>query len=108
MSISKVSLGNLNQNVGSRTKPKWTSLANTFLLSVFLLSTLDLLLAYVRGDSLGNYTRSVLVDLTLTVFGLIFCSDLIKKQDQESIICFLAYLLFLWICITLLKLVFLL
>jgi len=106
MSISKLSLYGMNENAESKTTPKRTLLANTFLISVSILSALDLLIGYISGDSLANYTISVLVDITLTVLGLIFCSDIIKTKDQESIICFLAYMVFLWICITVLKLVF--
>lgn len=108
MSISKVNLFGLNENTESGTRSKWITLANTFLISVLLLSALDLLVAFIRSDTISNYTISVLVDLTLTVLGLIFCSDLIVDQDQDSVTCFLAYMIFLWVCITVLKLVFVL
>ncbi|SHI14456.1 hypothetical protein SAMN02746098_02671 [Desulfosporosinus lacus DSM 15449] len=108
MSVSKASLLGFNEKTESRTKSKLTLLANTFLISVSVLSALDLLVAHYSGDSIANYTISVLVDLILTVIGIIFCSDLIANKHEDSIICFLAYMVFLWICTTVLKLVFLL
>ena len=108
MSISKASMFGLNAKTELRTKSKLTLLANTFLTSLSVLSALDLMVAYVRGDSIASYTISVLVDLTLTVLGIIFCSDLIGGEQEDSITCFLAYMIFLWICTTVLKLVFLL
>lgn len=108
MSVSKASLLDFNEKTESRTKSKLTLIANTFLISVSVLSALDLLVAYYSGDSIANYTISVLVDLILTVIGIIFCSDLIANKHEDSIICFLAYMIFLWLCTTVLKLVFLL
>lgn len=108
MAVSKASLVGLNLKTQSRTKAKLVLLANTFLTSVSVLSALDLFVAYFRGDSIVNYTISVLVDLALTVLGLIFCSDLIQDRHKDSFVCFLAYMVFLWVCTTVLKLVFLL
>lgn len=85
---------------------KWTALTNTLLLSIIMLSTLDLLFATLRNDSLSNFTLYVLTDLVLTVIALIFSFDLLAK-GRDSIISFLAYMLFLWICVTILKTVFL-
>ncbi len=108
MSILKMRLSNLNENVEFETRSKWTTHVITFLTTVCILSALDLMLAFIRGDSLSNYTMSIVFDLTLSILGLIACSDLIRNNDQDSIYCFLAYMIFLWICITALKLVFLL
>jgi hypothetical protein len=87
-------------------KSKWTTLANAFLLSIIMLAALDLFLASIREDTLSNFTMYVLTDIILTVIVIIFSSDLIAK-GRESLICFLAYMLFLWVCITILKLMFL-
>ena len=108
MSISKVSLIGLNETSVLGRKSKWPTHFITLLTTVSILSALDLLFALIIGDSLSNYTKSVIVDLTLSVLGLRFCSDLIFDKDQDSITCFLAYMVFLWVCITILKLVFLL
>ena len=103
MSIMKITRAGVNTRL--QLKSKWTTIANTFLLSAILLSALDLFLASIRGDTLSNFIMYVLTDLTLTVITLIFSLDLIAK-GRESVICFLAYMLFLWVCITILKSVF--
>ena len=100
MSIMKISQAGVNNRF--QLKSKWMTLANTFLLSIIMLSTLDLFLASIRGDTLSNFTKYILTDLTLTVIALIFSYDLIA-EGRESVICFLAYMLFLWVCITILK-----
>ena len=105
LSILKIS--HLGVTTNPETRSKWTILANTLLFSVFMLSALDLLVASIRGDSIFNYTMFVLSDLALTVLGLIFTSDLIIAKGRELVTCFLGYMLFLWTCITILKLVFL-
>lgn len=100
MSIMKISqAGVLNR---LQLKSKWMILANTFLLSFIMLSAFDLFLASIRGDTLSNFTRYILTDLTLTVIALIFSHDLLD-EGRESIICFLAYMLFLWVCLIILK-----
>lgn len=109
MSISKVGLYGLSKKADTRgrSKSKWTTTFIALITTVFLLSSLDLLLAFIREDSLFSYTRSIIVDLVLSTLGLILCSDLIVDEDQDSVTCFLAYMVFLWVCITVLKLVFL-
>lgn len=108
MSISKVSMSRLNSEpVTTLKRTKTVILTNTFLTSVLMLSTLDLIVAVIRNDSLSNYTMFVVTNLALTVLGLIISSDLIAENDCESVKCFLAYMLFLWMCITILKLLFL-
>lgn len=103
MSIMKITHAGVNNKL--LLKSKWTRLANTLLLSIIMLSTLDLFLASIRDDTLSNFTMYVLTDLTLTLIALIFSFDLIAK-GRESVTCFLAYMLFLWVCITILKSVF--
>ena len=103
MSIMKINQSAVNDRFPS--KSKWTTLANTLLLSIIMLSALDLFLASIRNDTLSNFTTFVLTDLALTLIALIFSYDLLAK-GRESVICFLAYMLFLWVCITILKSVF--
>ena len=100
MSIMKITQAGVNNRL--QLKSKWTTLSNTLLLSIIMLSSLDLFLASIRGDTLSNFTRYVLTDLSLTVIALIFSFDLIAK-GRESVKCFLAYMLFLWVCITIFK-----
>jgi hypothetical protein len=107
MSISKVSLSGLTSEPVTKLKrSKSITLTNTFLTSVLMLSALDLIVAFFRNDSLSNYIMFVLSDLVLTALGLIVSSDLIPEYDRESVKCFLAYMLFLWVCITVVKLIF--
>ena len=103
MSIMKMTQTGVNNRL--QLMSKWRPLANTFLLSIIMLSTLDLCLASMREDTLSNFTMYILTDLALTVIALIFASDLIAK-GRESVICFLGYMFFLWVCITILKSVF--
>ena len=103
MSIMKITQSGVNNR--QQLKSKWTTLANILLLSIIMLSALDLFLASVRDDSLSNFTMYVLIDLMLTVLALIFSIDLVAK-GKESIVCFLVYMLFLWTCITILKSIF--
>ena len=107
MSISKVGLYGLKENTKIETKSKWVTQFTTLFTTVSILSVLDLLIALIRGDSLSGYTMSVLLDLTLSVLGLVICNDLIVDKDQDSVTCFYAYMAFLWVCITVLRLVFL-
>ena len=116
MSISKVSLsGKLglssltltSEPASSLKSSKLMTLTNTFLTSVLMLSALDLIIAFLRNDSLSNYTMFVISNLGLTALGLMISSDLIAENDRESVKCFLAYMLFLWACITVVKLIFL-
>lgn len=108
MSISRVSLSSLTSEPVTKLKrSKSITLTNTFLTSVFMLSALDLIVAFIRSDSLSNYTMFVIMDLALTALGLIISSDLIAENDRESVKCFLAYMLFLWVCITVVKFMFL-
>ncbi|AFQ44169.1 hypothetical protein [Desulfosporosinus meridiei] len=106
MAVSRVGIGEFGKRSGSRGTQKWSVLANTFLITMSILTALDLMLAYLSGDTLVNYTISVLMDLTISGLGLVFCRDLVTNRDQESRICFLAYMVFLWTCISVLKLVF--
>lgn len=103
MSIMKVTQSGVNNRL--QLKSKWATLANTLLFSIIMLSALDLFLASIRDDSLSRFTMNVLIDLMLTVIALIFSIDLVAK-GKESIVCFLAYMLFLWTCITILKSIF--
>jgi len=103
MSIMKITQAGVNTRL--QLKSKLTTLANTFLLSIIMLSALDLFLASIRDDTLSNFTMYILTDLMLTVITLIFSFDLIAR-GRDSVICFLAYMLFLWVCITILKSVF--
>lgn len=103
MSIMEITQSGVNNRLPL--KSKWTTLSNTLLLSIIMLSSLDLSLASIRNDTLSNFTKYVLTDLTLIVIVLIFSFNLIAK-GREGVKCFLAYILFLWICITILKSVF--
>lgn len=49
----------------------------------------------------------VISNLAITTLGLLISSDLITENDSESVRCFLAYMVFLWACITVVKLIFL-
>ena len=104
MSIMKITQAGVNSQ--QQLKSKWTTLANTLLLSVFMLSALDLFLASIRNDTLSNFTMYVLSDLMLTLIALIFSVDLIAKV-RDFAHSFLAYMMFLWICVSILKIVFL-
>lgn len=86
-------------------KSKSITLANTFLTSVGMLSVLDLIVAFLRSDSISNYAIFVTFNLMMTLLGLFITSDLIKVQDRESVKCFLAYMFFLWVCLTVVKLI---
>lgn len=108
MSISKVCLSGLTSEPETRLRnPKSITLTNTFLTSVLMLSALDLILAFLRNDSLSNYIMFVISNLAFTGTGLVISSDLIAENDRESVKCFLAYMLFLWVCFTVVKLIFL-
>lgn len=108
MSISKISLSGLTSvPVTSLKRSKSVTLTNTFLTSVLSLSALDLIVAFVRNDSLSNYIMFVITNLAITAIGLLISSDLIAENDSESVKCFLAYMVFLWACITVVKLIFL-
>ncbi|KGK89006.1 hypothetical protein DP73_11520 [Desulfosporosinus sp. HMP52] len=106
MAVSRVGLGEFGKRSSLRGTQKWPVLANVFLISMSILASLDLILAYLSGDTLVNYTISVLMDLSISGLGLVFCRDLLTSKDQESRICFLAYMVFLWTCISVLKLIF--
>lgn len=105
MSIMKITQAGVKNR--QQLNSKRTTLANTLLLSIIMLSSLDLFFATLRQDTLSNFTMYVLTDLILTVIALIFSFDLLAK-GRDSVISFLAYMLFLWICVTILKTVFLL
>ncbi|AET68360.1 hypothetical protein Desor_2822 [Desulfosporosinus orientis DSM 765] len=113
MAISKASWDRTAKPNQTRVRTKITSfeqkaaiLLTTFLNSVWIMSVFDLLLAYIRNDSLVHYTMSVLLNLVLTILGLIVCSDLILAKKQDFRTSFLAYMIFLWVCMAVLKLVF--
>lgn len=101
--ISKMSLMGLNDQVNSRKKSNVATYFITYITAVSLLAAFDLILSFVRESSVSAYALSVIFDLTLSALGLTFCSDLIKDKDPDSITCFLAYMIFLWLCITVLK-----
>jgi len=105
MSIMKITQAGVTNR--QKINLKWTIFANTLLLSIIMLSTLDLFFATLRNDSLANFTMYVLTDLMLTLIALIFSLDLLAK-GSDSVKTFLAYMLFLWICVTILKTVILL
>ena len=108
MSISKISLSGLtSEPVTSLKRSKSVTLTNTFFTSVLSLSALDLIVAFIRNDSLSNYIMFVISNLAITTLGLLISSDLIAENDSESVKCFLAYMVFLWACITVVKLIFL-
>ncbi len=104
MSIMKITQAGVKNR--QQINLKWATFANTLLLSIIMLSTLDLFFATLRNDSLANFTMYVFTDLMLTLIAVIFSFDLLAK-GRDSIISFLAYMLFLWICVTILKTVFL-
>lgn len=106
MSISKVSLSGLTKPELRVKRLKSVTLSNTFLTSVLMLSALDLIVSVIRNDSLSTYSMFVILNLVLTALGLVVASDLIVENDRESVKCFLAYMLFLWMCSTILKLLF--
>jgi len=107
MSISKLGLYGLCEKAETRTKSRWATPLIVLITTVSLLSALDLLIALIREDSLAAYTRSILGNLAISVLGCIFCSDLIVEEDRDTVTCFIAYMVFLWICLTVLKIVFL-
>ena len=103
MSILKLSFSEMNSRPKARAN-RMTSL-NVFLITIAVLAALDLVLASLRGDSLAIYSEAMLCDLILTGLGLYICSDLIARNGQKFLSCFLAYMLFLWSCFTIIKLV---
>lgn len=103
MSILKLS--SIEVYSRNEAKAKQTIFVNVFLITIVMLSALDLLVASIRGDSLAIYTKFVLTDLILTVFGLIFCSDLLIQKRRKQLSYYLSYMLFLWSCLTIIKLV---
>lgn len=104
MSILKITPIELNNK--SAVGTKWSALTNAFLMSMLMLSALDLLLTSFRGDSLSKFTSFVITDLTLTLIVIFMSSDHIVDKKRGAITCFLGYMFFLWVCITVLKLVF--
>lgn len=103
MSILKLS--SIEAYSRSEAKAKQTIFINVFLITIVMLSALDLLVASIRGDSLASYTKFVLIDLILTVLGLVFCSDLLIQKRRKLLSCFLSYMLFLWTCLTIIKVI---
>jgi len=107
MAISKVSLQGLNvQPVRNFKRQKSLTVTNLFLTTVLLLSALDLLVAFLRNDSLSNYIMFVVSNFMFTAIGLLVTMDLIEHNNREAVKCFLAYMLFLWACSTVVKLLF--
>jgi hypothetical protein len=105
MSILKVNLSEIHSQSSSTVKQ--TIFINMALVTILMLSSLDLLVASFRGDSLAIYTKFVFSDLILTVLGLIFCSDLIIQKGQKLFSYYFSYMIFLWSCLTIIKLVYL-
>lgn len=103
MSVMRSTHSGVNRLV---VKSKSSTFTIALLLSILMLATLDLFLASIRNDTLSNFTLYVLADLLLTLVALFLSSDLMAK-GRESVSCFLAYMLFLWVCMTILKSVFL-
>ncbi|MGC7873027.1 hypothetical protein ACPUYX_16050 [Desulfosporosinus sp. SYSU MS00001] len=103
MSIVKVSASEMNSRI--ELKVKQTILINVFLMTIVILAALDLVVTLFRGDSLAVYTKFLLVDFILSVFGVVFCSDLLIQQGQKFLGYFYSYMLFLWSCLTIIKLV---
>lgn len=104
MSVLKLSS---SSEMYSQREPKAqkTIVINVFLITILMLSALDLLVATIGGDSLSGYTKFVLSDLILTLLGLFFCSDLLIQKGRMLLSYFLSYMLFLWSCLTIIKLV---
>jgi hypothetical protein len=103
MSIIKLSSSQAHSPNDS--KVRQAVFINMVLITIVLLAALDLLVTSLRGDSLAIYTKFVLSDLILTVVGLMFCSDLIVQKGQKVLSYFLSYMIFLWTCLTIIKLV---
>ncbi|WP_407313023.1 hypothetical protein [Desulfosporosinus sp. SB140] len=103
MSILKLSSAEVHSR--GHHKVKQGIFINVFLITTIMLCALDLLVASIRGDSLASYTKYVLIDLILTVVSLFFCSDLIIKKERKVLSFFLSYMLFLWSCLAIIKLV---
>jgi len=103
MSVMRSTQSGVNNRLVVKSKSSTFTIA--LLLSIIMLSILDLLLASIRNDTLSNFTMYVIADLLLSLVALIFSFDLMAK-GRESISCFLAYTLFLWACMTILKSVF--